>query len=229
AALGRATALRAGQANEPQAGTVPGPDPGAVLHQAPHRQPHPARASGGGLQRRRDGAVRLPRGVRQPQLSSKVTMRFETEPGQQAQFDWSPYTIELGGELRRVVVYGMTLGYSRRKHYTASLDERQGSIFEAIEECLWHFGGAAKELLVDNPKAFVLDTRPAHFRWNPQFLELCGHYRIKPRACIPYRPRTKGKIERPFFYLEQQFIQGHQLQEPGPLPRGTGDLRARRP
>ena len=32
--------------------------------------------------------------------SSKVTERFETPPGQQARFDWSPYTIELGGELR---------------------------------------------------------------------------------------------------------------------------------
>jgi transposase len=81
------------------------------------------------------------RGLRQAQPSSKATMRFETGPGQQAQFDWSPYTVEIGGELRRLVVYGMTLGYSRRKHYTASFDERQPSIFEAIEESLWHFGG----------------------------------------------------------------------------------------
>src|SRR5579883_1649755 len=90
-----------------------------------------------------------------------------TAPGQQAQFDWSPYTVEIGGELRRVVVYGLTLGYSRRKHYTASFDERAPSIYEAIEESLWHFGGSPKELLVDNPKAFVLDANPKHFRWNP--------------------------------------------------------------
>jgi transposase len=143
--------------------------------------------------------------------SSKVTERFETPPGQQAQFDWSPYTIELGGELMRVIVFGMVLGYSRRKHYTASLDETQASIYEAIESCLRHFGGAAKQLLVDNAKAFVLDANPAHFRWNPQFLELCGHYRIRPTACQPYRARTKGKVERPFFYLEQQFIKGTQF------------------
>jgi Mu transposase-like protein len=102
-------------------------------------------------------------------VSAKVTERFETPPGQQTQFDWSPYTIEL---------------------------------------CLRHFGGAPKQLVVDNAKAFVLDANPTHFRWNPQFLELCGHYRMRPSACQPYRPRTKGKVERPFFYLEQQFIKG---------------------
>jgi hypothetical protein len=56
--------------------------------------------------------------------------------------------------------------------------------------------------------ALVTDSNPAHFRWNPQFLELCGHYRLQPRACRPYRARTKGKIERPFFYLEEQFLKG---------------------
>jgi transposase len=140
--------------------------------------------------------------------SGKATIRFETPPGRQGQFDWSPYTLELGGELTKVIVFGMTLGYSRRKHYTVSLDETQASIFEAIEACLHHFGGAPKELLVDNARALVTDANPTNFRWNPQFLELCGHYRVQPRACRPYRAQTKGKIERPFFYLEEQFIKG---------------------
>lgn len=49
------------------------------------------------------------RRVRQAKPSGKTTMRFETEPGVQAQFDWSPYTVEIGGELRRLVVYGMIM------------------------------------------------------------------------------------------------------------------------
>lgn len=135
-------------------------------------------------------------------------MRSETPPGHQAQFDGSPYTVDLGGVLTKLLVFGMTLGYSRRKHDSVSLDETQPSLFEAIERCLLHFGGAPKELLVDNARALVTDAHPTRFRWNAQFLEMCGHYRLQPRACQPYRARTKGNIERPFFSLEQQFVKG---------------------
>jgi len=139
--------------------------------------------------------------------NSKVTERFETPPGKQGQFDWSPYTVNLGGVLTRVVLFCLILSYSRRKHYSASLDENQGSIFEALEESFHHFGGVPKEILIDNPKALVLKPRP-NLEWNPRFLELCGHYRLEPVACRVRRPQTKGKVERPFFYLENHFIKG---------------------
>src|SRR5579875_2351589 len=147
--------------------------------------------------------------LRPTQPDPRVTERFETPPGVQSQFDWPGYTVLLGSALTRVVVYGLILSYSRRLHYWASLDATQASIFEALEAGFWHFGGATKTLLVDNPRAFMLDARPASFQWNPHFLALCGHYRVEPRVCQPARPQTKGKIERPFFYLEEHFIKGN--------------------
>jgi hypothetical protein len=137
-----------------------------------------------------------------------VCLRYETEPGQQGQFDWSPYTVDLGGVLTRVVVFSSILGYSRRKHFSPSLDARQDSVYGAVEEGFQHFGGTPKQLLVDNDRCFVLDARRGHFRWSPHFLALCGHYGVQPIACRVGEPRGKGKVERPFFYLEEQFIKG---------------------
>jgi transposase len=147
--------------------------------------------------------------LRPPQPDPRVTERFETAPGVQCQFDWSPYTVLFSGVLTRVIVYGCILSYSRRLFYWASLDEAQPSIYEALEEAFWHFGGVPKTALVDNAKAFVLNARPDRFAWNPTFLELCGYYCVEPQACAPRRPQTKGKCEKPFAFLEQHFIKGH--------------------
>jgi transposase len=147
--------------------------------------------------------------VRPVQPDPRVTERFETAPGEQSQFDWSPYTILLGGAWTRVIVYNTILGYSRRQFNWPSRDETAASIYEAFAEAFWHFGGVPKHALVDNPRAFVIGTRPADVEWNPQFLALCGYYRIEPRACRVRRPRTKGKVEKPFYFVENHLIKGN--------------------
>jgi len=143
---------------------------------------------------------------------NKACIRYETPPGQQGQFDWSPYTVPIGGCLTRVIVFRLILGFSRRKRHFASLNEKQTSAFEGIEHGLWKFGGAPKELVVDNAGVFVVNAHPAHFKWNPHFLELCGHYSMKPIACRVGNPRAKGKVERPFYYLQEHFIEGHSFE-----------------
>jgi len=142
-------------------------------------------------------------------VNQKATVRYETLPGVQAQFDWSIYHIPFGGNLTRVVVYNLLLSYSRRKFYWPALKENQDVVFEAIEQGFARFGGGVKEILVDNARVFVEDSRRSHFKWNTRFFSFCRHYRIIPKACAVRRPQTKGKVERPFYYLEQHFIKGN--------------------
>ena len=44
--------------------------------------------------------------------------------------------------------------------------------------------------------------------YNRALLDLARHYGFQPRACRPYRPKTKGKVERPFRYIREDFFLG---------------------
>jgi transposase len=160
-------------------------------------------------------------------LEPHAVMRFETEPGEQGQFDWSPYTVRIGGELIPICLFDLILGFSRKRHFTWSLDHSQASVFEAIEKSLQHFGGAPRSLLVDRAREMVQDPSVTPVVWNSRFLELCGHYRMEPRACQARRGQTKGKVERPFFYVEQHLIKGRDWPDFEAFERDLAELEAR--
>lgn len=144
-------------------------------------------------------------------LSSKATVRVETPPGDQAQFDWSEYSMAVGGRERKVYCFSMILAASRKKAVCFSLKSDAESVYEAIQELFGDLGGVTRELLVDNPKALVIENDPKsedEVRYNPQALMLARHLGTELNACPCYWPRKKGKVEAPFHYLEEQFVKG---------------------
>jgi hypothetical protein len=44
--------------------------------------------------------------------------------------------------------------------------------------------------------------------YNLQFLKFATHYGFRPVACRPRRSQTKGKVERPFHYIETNLLNG---------------------
>jgi hypothetical protein len=44
--------------------------------------------------------------------------------------------------------------------------------------------------------------------YNTRFLSFATHYGFQPWACRPHRPETKGKVERPFAYVEANLLNG---------------------
>lgn len=145
-------------------------------------------------------------------ISSKATVRIETPPGDQAQFDWSEYSLVVGGRERKVYCFSMILAASRKKAVCFSLKVDAAAIYEAIQELFDDLGGVTLELLIDNPKALVIENNPKsedEIRYNPQALMLAKHLGTELNACPCYWPRKKGKIESPFKYIEEQFIKGN--------------------
>jgi len=101
----------------------------------------------------------------------------------------------------------VTLGYSRRAHAWAFERLDAEHLYESVVRAFAHFGGVTTELLVDNPKALVLQHRQGEGAvFNERFLDLCAHYGVAPHACRPYRARTKGKDERFVSYLKHHFF-----------------------
>ena len=145
-------------------------------------------------------------------ISSKATVRIETPPGDQAQFDWSEYSMTIGNRERKVYCFAMILAASRKKAVCFSLKVDAAAIYEAIQELFDDLGGVTLELLIDNPKALVIENNPKseeEVRYNSQALMLAKHLGTELNACPCYWPRKKGKIEAPFHYLEEQFIKGN--------------------
>lgn len=147
------------------------------------------------------------------EMDVRVTCRFETEPGEQGQYDWTPYWVDIDGERVKVACFLFVLGYSRYRYMTFSFYQDKSSVLEALEESLRHLGGSPRDVLIDNAKSLVLEhLKNDAIRFHPDFLELAGAFRFHPRACQLFWARTKGKVERPFYYIEQHFIKGNTFQ-----------------
>ncbi len=143
---------------------------------------------------------------------TRVTERFETAPGQPGQCDGRPTasrsSARCGGSSSSGCCWG-TVGASSTCPAMTRPRVRSQRRSSAPSPTL----AARKALLVDNAKVFILDARPDALAWNPHFLELCGHYWVAPRHCQVRRAQTKGKVERPFFFLEQHFVKGRTFRD----------------
>lgn len=68
-------------------------------------------------------------------------------------------------------------------------------------------GGVPIEILYDRMKTAVTgEDDVGHVIYNRSLLALAQHYAFHPRACRLYRAKTKGKVERPFSYIRQDFF-----------------------
>jgi len=136
-------------------------------------------------------------------------VRFETPAGHQAQVDFAHFSVEFEqapAQRRSIWLFSIVLGHSR--YLWARFVEHQDlqTVLRCHMQAFEHLGGVPHEILYDRMKAAVLGERDRHIVYNAKLLALAQHYGFVPRACKPYRAKTKGKVERPYRYIRQDFF-----------------------
>ena len=129
----------------------------------------------------------------------KATIRFDTNPGLQAQVDWKENITMINryGEVFDVNIFLMVLGYSRLKYLKLTVDKTQKTLFECLFEGFRYFGGIPKEILFDNMPSVVDRSRTTfkNVAINQDFKYFSIDAGFEVITCRPYRPETKGKVE----------------------------------
>lgn len=145
-----------------------------------------------------------------PTAPLPVERRFETPPGQQAQVDFARFEVGFADEpgTRRVVwLFALVLGHSRLIWARFVLHQDLQTLLRCHINAFADLGGVPREILYDRMKTAVTGEDPDGLViYNRTLLDLARHYGFQPRACRPYRAKSKGKVERPFRYIREDFF-----------------------
>jgi transposase len=144
------------------------------------------------------------------QRRQRLTVRFETPPGHQAQADWTYCGRFPTSDGKGVPIYAfvMVLSYSRQLCVRFTTTMRLKELIACHQEAFQFFGGWPKTILYDNMKQVKLGPG----QWNEAFLDFAKHYGFTPKTHRPYRARTKGKVERMADYVKDNFLAGRTFQ-----------------
>jgi transposase len=136
----------------------------------------------------------------------KLTVRFETPPGKQAQADWGycgRFT-DAQGHLVPVYAFVVVLGFSRMLYVEFTSSMHLPVLIRCHMQAFEFFGGWTHEMMYDNMKQVRINQQEL----NPLFVDFASHYGFAIKTHRIRRPRTKGKVERMVHYVKDNFLNG---------------------
>ena len=127
-------------------------------------------------------------------------------PGDEMQHDTSPHRVMIGGKIVTAQCAALVLAYSRRlfvQYY------RRYTRFEAREfllEAARFMGGACGRCVIDNTSVMVVAGAGADALIAPEMAAFARTLGFEFMAHRVGDPNRKGRIERPFYWVETNFL-----------------------
>jgi transposase len=134
-------------------------------------------------------------------------IRARYGPADQAQFDFSPMTVLLGGVETVVQLFSMRLSYSGRTFARTSLREDRPSLFAGMLAAFEAFGGLPRYAVFDNAKTAVTRIlRGRDRKQNDAFAEFSGALALRVEFAAPAKGNEKGGVEGIHGFIEDNFF-----------------------
>ena len=136
--------------------------------------------------------------------------RIETPAGQEAQVDFGTgaWIQTADGKRRRPWVFRIVLSHSRKAYSQVVYRQTTDAFIECLENAFHYFGGAVKQLVIDNLKAAVPKADWYDPLIHPKLQSFARHYGTAVLPTRPYTPRHKGKVESGVKYVKSNALRG---------------------
>jgi len=139
----------------------------------------------------------------------RVYQEVHYEPAQAMQVDWGECgRVAVGNTSRKVSVLVAVLCYSRMTYIEFTLSQRKAEFYRCLAHALEFFGANPCAIIVDNLKTAVINGSGRAACFHPEFLALCGYYRMQPIACERRDPESKGTVEASVRYVKRNALAG---------------------
>jgi transposase len=134
---------------------------------------------------------------------------IETAPGEEGQVDYGgdgpmvrhPET----GKYRRMRLFVMTLGHSRKSVRLLTWKSSSQTWAELHEKAFRRLGGAPRTVVLDNLKEGVIKPDVYDATLNPVYRDMLAHYGVVALPARVRHPNRKGKVESGVAHAQNKF------------------------
>lgn len=144
------------------------------------------------------------------ELQKVAYMRFETEPGYQAQVDFGEFQVGgADGAVKKLYLFSMILGYSRKMYGELVEQCDLPTFLDCHIRAFLYFGGVPEQILYDRMKNVYIGKIAGKDKFNDTMLGFALHYGFTPCVAPSYAAWVKGKVERPYSFIREGFWRGY--------------------
>jgi transposase len=135
------------------------------------------------------------------------------EPGEEMQHDTSPHRITLDGKTIKAQCAALVFAFSRKLffQYYPRFTRFEAKAF--LLAAFSYMGGSCKRCVIDNTSVILSSGSGADAVFSPEMVNFGRMFGFTWMAHAVGNPNRKGRIERPFFYIEKNFLAGREFKD----------------